>query len=182
MDFEGKTENGDPVADWDAVYAAAAKHRRFMIKVLKWSDAAEISREQTGWLHCKDGPYAHLSEFMGCSLIEAELYLKVNCGRDYFVEEVIEENVESLTGHVRYECLWSFCRKLVHPARIHGDMLTRCPYCDHGTLGLINIKSKKSQSVAKTNEWFKSIYTHMEELGCPIEMPDKDWKQKGGKK
>lgn len=93
MKFRGTTHNGQPATTWKRVYQECAKHGEFVVEVRKYDEAREISLQQMRWLHCPDGPFAVLAEYMGVSRLIAELILKKKCGERWFVQEVDGEKI-----------------------------------------------------------------------------------------
>ncbi len=82
----GKTIEDNPTADWKAIYAQCAKHETFVVEVRKYDANKEISRQQMAYIHAVVFPA--LSEYVGCSLLMAELMLKKRCGEQWFVQKV----------------------------------------------------------------------------------------------
>ena len=169
---------------WSDVQVAAARFKRARIIVESYSEEKEISDQQRKWLHCKDGPIRERMK-EGWSFREAKEYVKTEYGREWFVVELDEENINTTKGVFRWECRNVDCRKVMHPMDVDliQDELTSeffrfCPNCWE-TKGQINgvypiaIRSIMDVSVKKTNMWFDENFAHMPK----IKPPDSDWKE-----
>lgn len=174
--YRGRIVNNQPSIHWPAFNAECRKHadKGFIVEVRPYSPDNEISRQQMKWLHCDAGPIKTLSDYQGISRKEAQNELKRKCGRQWFIDYVTDENCNDVEGQIFYECQWSFCNKLTHPAKLIGqDKL--CPFCGKDTLLIINIKSKTTLSIKQTNEWFTEIFDFMDAINRPVMPPDPKW-------
>lgn len=179
--FAGITVDGQPAAGWKRIYAACAKHHRFVVEVRKRDDVAEISEQQRKWLHCEAGPIRELMRG-GWSFREAKEHVKVEYGRQWFVVELTNKNCGTAEGVFRWECRKSVCRKMVHPLHTKAQRSYTNRYCPHcleqrgvwSDLYPVVIKSIMDVSVKHTNLWFDEIFAHMPKI-LP---PDPDWKIK----
>ena len=87
-EFRGSTINGKAAANWPAIQQKCAKWDRYIVEVRQLDEQREISRKQMAWLHCDNGPFAMLSDHVGCSRLTAELLLKKKCGESLFIKEI----------------------------------------------------------------------------------------------
>ncbi len=188
--FFTKKVNDEAAGNWDGIFAEAAKHHRAKITVESYTDKDEISDQQRKWLHCQAGPIQELMRD-GWSFRDAKEYIKVEYGREWFVVELTDDNVDNTKGYFRWECRNVDCRKVTHPLDIlvmyidykYGRF---CPNCwetkqQHNEVYPIAIKSIMDVSVKNTNLWFGEIWTHFpknHDGTAKILQPDPDWADK----
>ena len=84
--YYGYTINKEAACAWPTIQAEAAKYPRFTVSVERYDEEREISKEQMAYMHAVLFPA--VSEFMGVSLLTAELTCKVLCGKQWLVKEV----------------------------------------------------------------------------------------------
>ena len=81
MDIYGHTIGGLLSIDLVRIANECKKHDRFVVRVEKYSEDREISRQQMKYLHAVVFP--KLAEAMTCSLWEAEYTCKRWCGEPW---------------------------------------------------------------------------------------------------
>lgn len=172
MKFRGKTENNQPLADWKAIYADCRKHEQFIVEIRKYDPAKEISNQQIKYWHAV--PIMEFANYTGYSAWKAEQWLKRECGEQYFMHELKEE--ENRRGIVMFECLNQHCRDLfVIPKRgEHGVLI--CPQCLLDNIRLFFMASKTELSTKDFNVVLENTYDFMASINRPIQAPDKNWR------
>jgi hypothetical protein len=86
VNYLGKTENNQPIANWKAVYANCAKYARFVVEVREYDEQKEISLQQMKYMHSVVFPA--LAQYVGCSELMAEIMLKKKCGEQWFIQKI----------------------------------------------------------------------------------------------
>jgi hypothetical protein len=89
MRFYGETIDGEPIAAWEHIYERCRGHKRWLLTIEPDSAARTISEQQTAYLHAV--VYPTLAEAMHCSLWHAEVTLKQEPGKEWFVKEFCDK-------------------------------------------------------------------------------------------
>ncbi len=175
--FYGHTTEYGPVCDWNAIQGEAGNYERFVIEIRPDDEGLR----QYAWLHCDEGPFAIFAKDQGCSVHEAELLLKRECGEQWFVIDITEANWhqlgDRLRGKLYYECLSPVCHRLIQPnkvAKIKGQKC--CPHCGKA-VKLIFIKSKTMLTKKQRSSWIENIIDFMDLMGCRVMPPDPEWRK-----
>lgn len=182
--FDSKPAVKDPHR-WKDIVECAGMYDRAVIEVREYDENAEISEDQRKWLHCEAGPIRLIINQYHWSFRDSKEYCKVEWGRQWFVVELTDENIDKTDGIFRWECRKSTCRKLHHATEAvydvsteTGEVIRVCPNCT-GDLYPIAIKSIMKVSHTKVNLWFREMIEHFprhpESKEQILFAPDKEW-------
>ncbi len=81
-----KLESGQHYGNWEGLQKAIQAQPDVIVEVRKYDQQKEISLAQMAYLHSVVFPA--LAEYMGTSQLAAELYLKAECGEQFFVKMI----------------------------------------------------------------------------------------------
>ena len=171
--FKGRTVDNQPTAKWPAIYKACKKHERFLVEIRKYDEAAEISLQQMRYWHSM--PVKLYSEHTGNSLWVSEQWLKRECGSQWFLLEVEEE--ESRRGQIMFECQDPNCRHLfILPGKMRGKYV--CPNCKNHNIRMFFMLSKTELSVNDMMQVLQNMFDFMSSINCECLPPDPNWRIK----
>jgi hypothetical protein len=171
--FKGRTIDGQPSAVWPKIYAACAKHDRFIVDIRKYDESAEISIQQMKYWHST--PVKLYAEHTGNSTWLSEQWLKRECGEQWFMQEVKEE--ESRRGRIMFECMNVHCRHLFTIPRRSGVTSEYvCPLCERHTIRMFFMLSKTELKVNDFIQVLQNTWDFMESINCRCPPPDPNWR------
>ena len=87
MDYHGETIDTQPCTDWKAIQTECAKHQRFVVRVEKYDEEREISRQQMAYLHAVVFPT--LAKAWDTSYEDAEFECKKKWGEQWLIKKVM---------------------------------------------------------------------------------------------
>ena len=172
--FRGSTIQGQPAAKWKAIYAACAKHLEFIIEVKKYDEKRAISTLQMAWFHAV--PVKIYAQETGYSKLEAERFLKMECGAEWFRRHYDDDRGQA--GEVLFECQKLHCRKhFPRPLRIEG--VYYCPNCRCTDFEPLFLLSKTELKVNEFSDFMENCANFLNSLGWRCPMPDPNWRING---